>query len=560
MKRRHASAKQLDAPLTDAKRKSEVELKFLVPAQARKKVAAEVARAITKVARTSLVARYLDTADRRLAREGLAWRLRREGRRWVQTLKAGSPNPLVRFEHEVERPGASHDAEVHAGTPVGDRLIAVLRKAAARGEQADVRFATEVRRTWRRVRLRGAVVEIAFDEGRILAAGTTLRIREIEFELVAGSAAALLALAERWRRRFGLVYDPRSKAERGDRLAQGSPFPSLRKAVLPRYAGDASAADAFAAVLDECLAQVTGNAIGLIEGDAALRTAHVHQLRIGIRRLRSALRSFRGWTPAPPGDLVAGLRALFASLGKVRDNDVLDSSVVAQLARLGAPALALPAGSASPDPSALVCSTEVQRCLLAWITWRASLAAAPDGPVSGGKDAARAEDPQDQGALRSRRTPRSSDDAQAPDRTPPAADAASPDHTDAPRLHRLAERRLRRWHRRILADLAAFDALDDTGLHALRKRIKRQRYAVEFFAPALRRRPVERYLDALSVVQEHMGALNDLFVARARYESLVESDPAAWFALGWLAARVAEVRALARTALVQLAQVKPPGN
>jgi hypothetical protein len=50
-----------------------------------------------------------------------------------------------------------------------------------------------------------------------------------------------------------------------------------------------------------------------------------------------------------------------------------------------------------------------------------------------------------------------------------------------------------------------------------------------------------------------MGELNDLFVARAKYEALVTSDPAAWFALGWLAARIATLRGLAKPELGRLA-------
>jgi CHAD domain-containing protein len=105
-----------------------------------------------------------------------------------------------------------------------------------------------------------------------------------------------------------------------------------------------------------------------------------------------------------------------------------------------------------------------------------------------------------------------------------------------------------------------FSLLDEDALHSLRKRIKRQRYAVEFFAPVLRRKSVERYLEPLMRVQERMGELNDLFVARARYQSLVESEPAAWFALGWLAARIAQVRVLARRELKQLARTDLPAT
>ncbi len=89
---------------------------------------------------------------------------------------------------------------------------------------------------------------------------------------------------------------------------------------------------------------------------------------------------------------------------------------------------------------------------------------------------------------------------------------------------------------------------------------KRQRYAIEFFAPALRRRQRERYLDALGVIQDRMGELNDLFVARTRYQALLLSDRAAWFALGWLAAHIAEARALAKPELRRLANVEPPAT
>ena len=170
----------------------EVELKFLVPKPARAAIAAEMARGSATLERRTLAAVYLDTEDRRLARAGIAWRLRREGRRWIQTLKSGGANALERFEHEVIRPDASHDVDLHAGTPVGDELIAILRDAHADGVDVDVRFRTEVRRTARRIRTRGAVVEVALDEGRLLTSESSQRIREVEFELISGSPRSAL--------------------------------------------------------------------------------------------------------------------------------------------------------------------------------------------------------------------------------------------------------------------------------------------------------------------------------------------------------------------------------
>jgi triphosphatase len=514
------------------KSQTETELKFLVPPAARAAIAAELARGVATHDRKSLRALYLDTADRRLARAGLAWRLRREGRHWIQTLKAGGANALERFEHQVPRPGATADAAVHAGTPAGDQLIALLRQARIDGSEHAVRFSTEVRRTTRRIRTRGALVEVALDEGRLVAGDASQRILEIEFELVSGSSVAMLRLAERWRKRFALIYEPRSKSERGDSLADGVPFAPLRKAARPIYARRATATQAFEVVLDECLSHITRNAIGLIDGDSARRGEHVHQVRVGIRRLRSALRSFEGWAPMPPIELVDSLRTLFAALGMARDSEVLESGVMAELAKAGAPPLKLAPGPAGPDPIELVRAADTQRLFLAWVTWRSSVSELPIEAHPIGGPSALAEDA-------------------APAPRPLVSD-------DARTFRRNVGRRLRRLHARIAADANTFDALDNAGLHALRKRIKRQRYALEFFAPLLRRREADRYLGALAAIQDRMGALNDLFVARARYQTLGTPDPAAWFALGWLAARIAEVRALAKPELARLAKADAP--
>jgi triphosphatase len=296
---------------------AEIELKFLVPAVAREALAAELA-AQGAVRRSALTAAYFDTPDLRLARAGLAWRMRCEDGVWVQALKMAGSGALERFEHEVVRPDDQPDALAHAGTRPGRRLAKLLARHAA-GE----RFRTEVQRITCRVDTDGAVVEIALDEGRVVAGTASQPIGEVEFELVSGSPLAMLALVARWRDRFGLVYDPHNKAERGHHLAAGAPYPLLRHARPAQVDAGMSPIGAFGAVVDECLAQISRNAFGLVDGDSGQRAAHVHQMRVGIRRLRSALRAFRGWVPAPPAGWVEGLRTLFAALGLARDRDVL---------------------------------------------------------------------------------------------------------------------------------------------------------------------------------------------------------------------------------------------
>lgn len=478
---------------------AEIELKFLVPAASRAALVAEVSRGTAR--RLSLADAYFDTPDLRLARAGLAWRMRREGLRWTQGLKAAGPGALERFEHEVIRPDATPDPQAHADTPRGRLLLAL------HSEAVGLRFQVRQRRLLRRVRTAGAVVDIALDEGRLTAGAAVQPFCEIEFEQVSGSTAAMLGLVERWRRRFGLVYDPRNKAERGHQLAAGAAHPPLRKARPPDYDKAASPLEAFGAVLDECLAHASRNAIGLADGGPALRAEHVHQLRVAIRRLRSALRAFRGWVPAPPAELVDGLRQLFAELGRARDHDMLERGVAAELEQAGAPPLALPADGGTTDLAARMRGEDVQHLLLAWIRWRAGLqeSGEPQGP-------------------------------QEP-------------------LKRLARRRLRRWHRHLVDGCRHVDELDDDALHALRKRAKRQRYALEFFMPLLPGQRAVRHRKALAAAQQALGGINDLAVARDRYQALVASDPAAWFAVGWLAARLTEARERAREALGRLAAV-----
>jgi triphosphatase len=284
-----------------------------------------------------------------------------------------------------------------------------------------------------------------------------------------------------------------------------------RKAGSPSYGRDATAVQAFGAVLDDCLSHISRSAIGLADGDPEQRIEHVHQMRVGIRRLRSALRCFDGWVPAPPAELVEPLRGVFATLGRAREADVLGTGVAAALTRAGAPPLGTPAAAAGRDPAEVARSAEAQQLMLGWRGWRAALDAAPGAAVH-----------------------------------------------DASPLGRLAQKRLRRWHRQLAGDCRRFDQLDETALHTLRKRIKRQRYAVEFLAPVLRRKQAARYLDALSAIQERMGELNDLFVARGRYHAMVSQEPGAWFALGWLAARTEQQRALAAPQLHRAVKVQPP--
>ena len=97
---------------------------------------------------------------------------------------------------------------------------------------------------------------------------------------------------------------------------------------------------AMGAIAAECLDQIARNAAVLAEVDTegvyrAGNSEHVHQLRVGVRRLRSAWKLFDGWIAPVPDAMLQQARAHFAAFGANRDQDVLNETV--------APALAAPA-------------------------------------------------------------------------------------------------------------------------------------------------------------------------------------------------------------------------
>jgi len=305
----------------------EVELKFQVPAKRRREVAAAVAgRAPAR--RVRLQAAYVDTTDRLLAEHGIALRLRREGRVWVQTLKGPVGDGLSRVEHNVERGAAadapSVDPALHAALPLGARLAELL---AQRPDAAlVVLFRTDILRRTRIVRTRLGSVELAFDEGSIVAGDARLPVCELEIELKAGSPAAVLATAQQWVARHGLCLDTRTKAERGDLLARGWSVAPARLAGAVELERHADGTTAWRAVLRSCAEQVTVNASQIATG--AYDDEHVHQMRVGLRRLRSAFRLFG---IAEDGATAAAAAALFRRLGAARDRAVLESEFAGSL-------------------------------------------------------------------------------------------------------------------------------------------------------------------------------------------------------------------------------------
>ncbi|MBO6756790.1 MAG: CHAD domain-containing protein [Roseibium sp.] len=284
-------------------------------------------RAVTK----TLHSTYFDTPERTLQRAKTSLRLRKVGRAWVQTVKIGTgvsgglSSPLE-VEHGVRTNTLDLDA-------IPDRQVAARLNAMLGSSEIGPCFETAIRRTTRVLtdQSDGSEIEVAFDTGEIRAGPTVVPVSELELELKSGSASALFKAARGLTGPAPFRFSPLSKAEQGYSAADNKPTgraapKTAEKVILDP---DETVERAYRAVLRSCLDQISQNRIAVLSGDDP---EGLHQLRVGLRRLRSALRLFKPVIhPTSHGPLDTLARALAADAGEVRDLDVLAEEIVQPL-------------------------------------------------------------------------------------------------------------------------------------------------------------------------------------------------------------------------------------
>lgn len=451
-----------------AKAAPELEIKFQLDAGAIKALQRE-AFPLETGAVSQLRSVYFDTADHALRNGGFSLRVRRKGGTYTQTLKHRAGGGLFeRDEWETEVPGPDIDLAAAGATPA----------AAAIGETALApAFTVEVeRRThmWVKGRTR---IEVVFDTGLIVAGDRQEPVAEMELELLAGSPEALFDLARELQSKALLTLAFESKAERGYRLAGHDGVAAL-KAQASVVGARTTAAAAFQLVARSALIQIGGNA-------QLLQRAHnpdvLHQLRVGLRRFRAALSVFKGMLDAEGFDAARSeTRWLAGELAEARDIDVF-------LQRAATPdEIEESAGRAAFFRALRIAQAEAYERALAAVRsdrFRTLLFSLAEWIEVGG-------------------WLRLADDEQRALREGFATALAGP-------VMDKLERRLRRGSRK-------FAQIDAQARHGLRKEAKKLRYAAAFFGEAFSKHPKrrQRFVTALKTLQDLLGELNDMAVAR----------------------------------------------
>jgi len=453
--------------------KAEIELKLDVAPAAIATILAHPVIAGRRPVTRDQLSTYFDTGQRNGAGAPLSLRVRRIGDRFVQTMKAASatlPGLFVRDEWEKEIAGEEPDL---SGMPPGfARFLDGVDGAIGLRPL----FATHVRRTTITCEVEQSRIEIAVDSGHVAAGGRKAAISEIELELLDGEPRSLFTLARELRRAVPVRLGVRSKQERGYALLDGRRGRAI-KAEPVMLVEEMSAADAFAAITVACLRHFRLNEdLVLARGKAE----PLHQARVALRRLRSALSIFKHMLAGAELARFRGeLNWLSGLFGAVRDIDVLIGRIADETAldRLRA---------------------ERGRC-------HAMLVEALDGRRA--RDLVI--DIAEWGMAGSWRHA-----ADVDMRKRPAREAADD-----------ILRRLRRHLRRGDGDLRE---MDDERRHDIRIAAKKLRYASEFFARLYpgdkARRRHGHMLARLEDLQTALGDLNDLATARALLTGLGIAD------------------------------------
>lgn len=413
---------------------------------------------------------YFDTPHSMLAKKGVALRVRAIGRRWVQTLKAegergGGLSTRLELETPVGKPAPDFSCLPEGAA---DKLVRKKWRAGLIPV-----YETRFQRTRWNLRMPdGSRVEVALDVGEITAGGQSEALCEVELELKSGAADALYALAGTLARHVLLIPFDASKAERGAQLAAGKTYQPA-SAILPRLGKSMPPCAAFAMIARACLAQLQANLPGLLQ---ARDPEYLHQARVAVRRLRSAIGLFKRICP-PPGEEAARMADFGRALGQARDWDVFVLETLPDLLEFTPAAqknLLLRRAHAARKKAReaalnLVRQHQTGADLLALHRWLNGL------EVMQGK----------------------------------------------PALIRFAGKKLARLHDSVLAASAGFAQQSPQQRHALRIRVKRLRYALDCLAGLFG--GGKKFSAGFAAMQDELGALNDANTA-LRFLNLLNQD------------------------------------
>ncbi len=488
----------------------EIELKLILDADAIS--ALQKHALIKKLAKSPPVtlqhqAVYYDTPDNVLWDCQMSLRVRKAGDEWVQTLKSDSVAGALNHRHEWETPLLSPHLDLYALRNVIDRK-GPWRKLISEPSVANALipiFNTEVKRTrWDLVTPDGDEIELVLDQGRINFEERSQVVREIELELKSGSPLKLVEIALSLLDDIPMRFGYETKSERGYRMTTERGYSAV-KAVPLKLSPKLNIDQAFVEIVENCLSHIQTNHSAVASSEDI---NSLHQMRVGLRRLKSALKMFNSVIKLPD-DLQADLEWLGDQLGEARDWDVLATSTLLKI-DADDPAIDTIRAAAAEKAkvkhqtaSAALNSTRYAQFLLRMLQWIGVRAWRDSSNQKAHKNL-------NQG------------------------------------LKRFSTKLLGSDRRRLSKRGDALEDADPHQRHQVRIAAKKVRYDTEFFQSLYPEKETKPYIRGLSKVQDELGWLNDIAVGQGLLTELQSENKdlasAAEYVRGYLSAREIEGR------------------
>jgi inorganic triphosphatase YgiF len=464
---------------------TEIELKLDLSAKAARQLADSPLLANIQPQKQHLLNTYFDTPALELHARRIALRFRKKGWLWLCTVKSAEPASsglAVRSEWEAPAtPGIFDFSHVD-----DDEFRDFLERRCAKFEAI---FTTDFHRQLWHVPFGESLIELAIDRGHIESCGRRTPICEIELELLSGRVEDIFSLTRQLQENLDLFPAIASKAERGYALFLDEPLRPFKSKPVP-INEQQTPVEAFRSVALGCLEHFQRNEKGLLAGG---EPEFIHQARVALRRLRSAIKLF---APVLPPDFVEAYgqtwKTLAGALGDTRNWDVFveetlppiaaafpDNRDIKRLRKAGERR----AASARKSVIGLLAVSEYPRLLLEFTAAVYTMSDTQPLPI---KDFARQQI-----------------------------------SSHARKARRMASRH---------AELSPEER------HKMRIAFKKLRYTLEFFAPLLPQRRLKPYLAALSQLQDELGLINDHVTAETLITEALASRPAGAIH-GWISGR-----------------------
>lgn len=464
---------------------------------------------------------YFDTDQLKLHKHGLTLRVRRIDGCYVQTIKKAPNGSLFeRGEWESKIDGEQPDMKAARGTALQPFLDKDLQ------DELRPVFETRVRRSIYPLKAKDFEIMLTVDRGSVDTGESTLALHEAELELKRGERGHLFRIARLFSRATSAELAIKSKSQRGYELLDGYDA-AVTKADRVMIGAEMEASDAFQLVANACLKQIVANKPAILAAD----TEGIHQMRIGLRRMRAAISLFADIIHENgPKNIKAELKWLTAELSPAREWDVFLTQVVTPLEDSPHPAdmrrffreLTGRRDAAIQRAKAAICSERFRNFTLnvaEWLeigNWRTP----PQMPLR-----ERGEEP----------------------------------------IETVVVAQLNRRWRKIRKQGRHLAELDPRKRHKLRIQTKKLRYASEFFEtlfPGKKTRKRHRkFLVALRDVQDCLGGLNDISVHISLSKVIAAKTPSRAFAAGLVIgheeAREAAVLAAAVRSLKAFSKARP---